>query len=67
MGQPRAQLTRAQREGLAAFARVSVKDICTNDGRVIRTMAFIGTGVCCEDCRKERDGDTEPFRTGLNP
>lgn len=32
-------------------------ETCTNCGAVIRTMAFKGTGVCGDICRKARDGD----------
>ena len=31
---------------------------CEVDGRAIRVIAFLGTGVCSEDCRKKRDGET---------
>lgn len=34
-------------------------DVCTRD---IRVMAFMGTGVCCDLCRKKRDGDDKPIQ-----
>lgn len=30
---------------------------CSECGRSIAVMAFKGTGVCSEDCRKKRDGE----------
>lgn len=30
---------------------------CTVDGRPILIAIFKGSGVCCENCRKKRDGD----------
>jgi len=32
-------------------------EICEVDGNPVRTMAFKGTGVCCETCRKIRAGE----------
>ncbi len=40
--------------------KVNVKMICSNCGKKIRTLIFQGTGVCSDDCRKDRDGDHEP-------
>lgn len=37
---------------------------CIICGQQIRTMAFMGTGVCSEMCRKERDNDHAPA-TGM--
>lgn len=43
---------------------VDRRDICRVDLRVIRAMTFRGTGVCCERCRKLRDGEPidRPYR-----
>ena len=30
---------------------------CVTCGRLIETMCFIATGVCCENHRKVRDGE----------
>jgi len=34
-------------------------DECVTCGRPIRVMAFKGTGVCSEQCRKDRDEEVE--------
>lgn len=36
-------------------------DVCSQCGAEIQVMIFKGTGVCCELCRKQRDGDTQPW------
>lgn len=43
---------------------VDRRDICRVDLRVIQIMSFKGTGVCCERCRKLRDGEPidQPYR-----
>lgn len=38
------------------------KTACRVCGKEPQVMAFRGTGVCSELCRKERDGDQRPFR-----
>lgn len=39
--------------------RLGVKnyEICVMCLNLIRTMAYKGTGVCCENCNKARKGD----------
>ena len=34
-------------------------DTCSECGKKVETMAFRTTGVCGEDCRKKRDGETD--------
>lgn len=36
---------------------LSVRTTCIVDGKEITVMSFKGTGVCCEYCRKVRDGE----------
>jgi hypothetical protein len=43
-----------------------ISELCIMCGKRIRTAIFRGTGVCCEDCRKDRDGDHEPAQ-GIVP
>jgi len=43
-----------------------IKDLCIMCGRKIKTLIFQGTGVCSDDCRKDRDGDHEPAQ-GIVP
>jgi hypothetical protein len=43
-----------------------IKELCTMCGAKIKTLIFKGTGVCSEDCRKDRDGDHEPAQ-GIVP
>ena len=40
-------------------------EICTVDGRPILVTIFRGSGVCCEGCRKKRDGDAH-FNPDMN-
>ena len=42
--------------------KVAVNDLCCVCLEPINVMAFKGTGVCCEDHRKTRDNDHEPFK-----
>ncbi len=42
---------------------MSTDDDCTQCGQPILVMAFKGTGVCSELCRKKRDNDWLP--TGM--
>jgi hypothetical protein len=51
---PLSQITRAH---FALNQNCSVKEICIMCGARIKTMCFKNTGVCCELCRKDRDGD----------
>lgn len=44
----------------------NVRDLCKMCGTKIKTLIFRGTGVCSEDCRKDRDGDHEPA-SGIVP
>lgn len=37
---------------------------CSECGKEIITQIYKGTGVCGENCRKERDHDKEPWRMG---
>lgn len=39
---------------------VHVSSLCKMCGNPIKVMAFKGTGVCCELCRKKRDNDFKP-------
>jgi hypothetical protein len=41
-------------------------ETCTQCGNDIRVQIMRGTGVCSDDCRKERDGDT-PHPTTMPP
>jgi hypothetical protein len=41
--------------------------MCEVDGKQIRTMAFKGTGVCCELCRKKRAGEVIGSYILVNP
>lgn len=34
-----------------------VGTVCEIDGYEIKVMSFKGTGVCCEACRKRRNGE----------
>lgn len=34
-------------------------ETCSECNSQIKTMAFRGTGVCGEDCRKQRDGEND--------
>jgi hypothetical protein len=38
------------------------KEICSVCGGEVKTMAFRMTGVCGENCRKDRDNDHAPAR-----
>lgn len=38
---------------------------CTVCHDPIETMTFRGTGVCCEICRKERDGELTPEQAAV--
>ena len=42
----------------------NMKDLCTMCGKKITTQIYKGSGVCSENCRKDRDDDHEPFRGG---
>ena len=42
------------------------RDICILCLKPIKTIAFKGTGVCSENCRKDRDNDHEPATGGVN-
>lgn len=42
-------------------------EICAVCSRAVLTMTFKGSGVCCEDCRKDRDNDHEPARLTFYP
>ncbi len=44
----------------------SISDLCIMCGAKIKTLIFRGTGICSDDCRKDRDGDHEPSR-GMVP
>lgn len=44
----------------------SIKELCIMCGMKIKTLIFQGTGVCSDDCRKDRDGDHEPAQ-GMVP
>ena len=37
---------------------------CSECGKEIITQIYKGTGVCGENCRKERDNDKKPWRMG---
>lgn len=39
-----------------------IREHCIMCGQKIRMQIFKGTGVCCEQCRKDRDNDHEPFQ-----
>lgn len=66
MSEKKEPLSQIKRAHIALNENVSIKEICIMCGRRIKTLIFKGTGVCCEDCRKDRDGDHEPSR-GLVP
>lgn len=53
-------LTQIQLAHKALQQNCQIKDLCIMCGKKVVTMIFRGTGVCCEDCRKDRDGDHEP-------
>lgn len=38
---------------------------CTECGNKILIQIFKGTGVCCENCRKNRDNDHKPALGGV--
>lgn len=43
-------------------------NVCCICGKDIKIQIFKGTGVCSENCRKDRDNDHAPFRGGaLSP
>lgn len=50
-------LSKIQRANCALQEGVQMKDICHMCGQVIMMMAFKGTTVCSELCRKDRDDD----------
>ena len=66
MSEKKQQLSAVQRANYAVRMGCSIREVCTNCGNKIRTLIFQGTGVCSDDCRKDRDGDHEPARA-LNP
>lgn len=41
-------------------------DTCSECGNKIQTMCFKGTGVCCENCRKVRDGEVAVVRATVH-
>lgn len=49
---------------LSEFYGVSLNNVCSICGARIEIQIFKNTGVCSENCRKERDHDWEPFRGG---
>ena len=49
---------------VASKLKVSTNNICCMCLTEIKVMAFKNTGVCSEDCRKDRDNDHEPA-TGI--
>lgn len=49
---------------LAEFYGTLVNNVCVMCGAEIEMMAFKNTGVCSENCRKDRDNDHQPFRGG---
>lgn len=51
-------MTEAQLNTIATyvFDSTSLVKHCEVDGKPIKMIAFRGTGVCCELCRKIRDG-----------
>jgi len=46
----------------ALRAEVSENNICCMCLNVIEIQIYKGTGVCSEQCRKDRDNDHEPSR-----
>lgn len=36
-------------------------EACTECGKNVEVMCFRGTGICSENCRKDRDNDHSPF------
>lgn len=61
--EPLSQLALAHK---ALDQNCSIKDLCVMCGTKIKTLIFQGTGICSDDCRKDRDGDHEPAR-GIVP
>lgn len=57
MSDPVEQIPNYKLQEIAKHLSLPVRSICTNCGSEIRVMSFRGTGVCCELCRKDRDGD----------
>ena len=51
-------------EGIAKRHKCPKSDICVMCGRKIVVQIFRNSGVCCEDHRKDRDNDHQPFRGG---
>jgi hypothetical protein len=41
----------------SATEKVEGREFCVVDGAEILTMTWRGTGVCCDGCRKVRDGE----------
>ena len=46
---------------------MTTSDICIICGSKIEVMIFKNTGVCCELCRKKRDGEEDAQPRALNP
>lgn len=61
MSEPKKQLSNIQLANRAIEEHCKMKDICSNCGKRIKTLIFQGSGICSDDCRKDRDGDHEPF------
>jgi hypothetical protein len=49
---------------LAEFYDVSLNNVCMMCGAKIEMQIMKNTGLCSENCRKERDHDWQPFRGG---
>ncbi len=60
------QLSRVKLTHLALKHGGSIKDYCVMCGSKIKVQIFKGTGICSENCRKDRDDDHAPARA-LNP
>lgn len=50
-------VTELELKELAVEYRCEIRDLCRVCGKKIHVMAFKGTGVCCDNHRKIRDGD----------
>jgi hypothetical protein len=66
MSQKKQPLTDIQLAHKAIQQGCLISDLCIMCGKKVKTLIFQGTQVCCEDCRKDRDGDHDPAQ-GIVP